>query len=262
MITPPYEISNEFNLTEILAHFDSNYIFDIINDKLENLEYNNILEEPNVVASFEENFKIMNENFPGDSANIRAIREQVYLDIIHTLCDHFNLEFNEEDDTIDKYTLAFYMYDFFISNRNNIMINFYTSFIINNKDSLTRILNLDEYRKSRDTAAVYGKRIYDDQGYGVISANMVKVINNISTMEITLFNIFQSTYTNPEILFFLDNALADKGDFFKDFYCEVLERPDVLPIIITNIRLALQKIVGDISQSSIHELMSYGGELD
>jgi len=262
MITPPYEISNEFNLTEILAHFDSNYIFDIINDKLENLEYNNILEEPNVVASFEENFKIMNENFPGDSANIRAIREQVYLDIIHTLCDHFNLEFNEEDDTIDKYTLAFYMYDFFISNRNNIMINFYTSFIINNKDSLTRILNLDEYRKSRDTAAVYGKRIYDDQGYGVISANMVKVINNISTMEITLFNIFQSTYTNPEILSFLDNALADKGDFFKDFYCEVLERPDVLPIIITNIRLALQKIVGDISQSSIHELMSYGGELD
>ena len=223
MITPPYEISNEFNLTEILAHFDSNYIFDIINDKLENLEYNNILEEPNVVASFEENFKIMNENFPGDSANIRAIREQVYLDIIHTLCDHFNLEFNEEDDTIDKYTLAFYMYDFFISNRNNIMINFYTSFIINNKDSLTRILNLDEYRKSRDTAAVYGKRIYDDQGYGVISANMVKVINNISTMEITLFNIFQSTYTNPEILSFLDNALADKGDFFKDFYCEVLD---------------------------------------
>ena len=260
MITAPYKISNEYNLTEILSRFDSNYIFDIINDKLENVDYTNVLEEPNVVISFEENFKLMNENFPGDTDNIKLIRDQVYTDIINILCDHFNLQFNSELD-VDKCTLAYYLYDFFVSHRNHIMINFYTSFIVNNKDSLIRIFNLDEYRKSKDSAAAYGKRIYDNNEYGAISANMTKVINHITTFDITLYNIFQSTYTNPDVIELLSESIYDKGNFFNDFYTKVLEQPEILPIIITNIRLALQKIVGDVSQSSIHELMSYGGEL-
>lgn len=261
MVTPPYEIANEYNLTEALSHFDSQYIFDIINDKIDNLDFASVLEEPNVVTSFEETFKMMNENFPGDADNIRDIRDQVYIDVIDTLCKRFNLSWNDQDDNIDHYTLAFYLYDFLVSNRNTIMVNFFTAFIMNNKDSLVRVLDVTDYQKSRDTSAVYGRRIYDDQGYGVISANMTKVINYIATIDITLYNIFQSIYTNQEVLYFLDNAVADKGNFFKDFYCSVLDQPDILPIVITNIRLALQRNVGDIGQSTIHEIMSYGGEI-
>lgn len=259
MINPPYEISNEYNITELLSHFDSNYIFDIITDKLDTMDYSSILQEPNVVASFEENFKLMNDNYPGDSQNIRMIRTQVYTDIINILCQRFNLKFNEDDDNIDRYTLAYYLYDFLICNRNNYITNFFTSFIVNNKESLCRFLNLDEYRKSKESSAAYGKRIYDDPMYGAISANMPKVIRHIITIDISLINIFQSTYTNPEVIAFLDNAITDCGDFFRDFYCSVLEQPDIMPIVITNIRLSLQKIVGNISQSNIQEIISYGG---
>ena len=94
MISQPYEISNEFNITELLGHFDSNFIFDIITDKLDNMEYSSVLPEPNVVMSYEENFKIMNDAYPGDSQNIRMIRTQVYTDIINILCKRFNLQFN------------------------------------------------------------------------------------------------------------------------------------------------------------------------
>ena len=219
-----------------------------------------MLPEPNVVVSFEENFKLMTESFPGDAQNIRDIRTQVYSDIILILCDKFNLQFNEADENIDLYTAAFYLYDFLICNRNNIMITFFTSFIAYNKDSLSRFLNLDDYRKSKDSASAYGKRIYSDQKYGIISANMNKVLNHIATLDISLLNILQSVYTSPEVIAFFDNAIADKGNFFKDFYCSALEQPEVLPIIITNIRLSLQKIVGDISPSNIQEIMSYGGE--
>ena len=219
-----------------------------------------MLLEPNVVVSFEENFKLMTESFPGDAQNIRDIRTQVYSDIILILCDKFNLQFNEADENIDLYTAAFYLYDFLICNRNNIMITFFTSFIAYNKDSLSRFLNLDDYRKSKDSASAYGKRIYSDQKYGIISANMNKVLNHIATLDISLLNILQSVYTSPEVIAFFDNAIADKGNFFKDFYCSALEQPEVLPIIITNIRLSLQKIVGDISPSNIQEIMSYGGE--
>lgn len=258
MITPPYEIRNEYNLTEILGRFDSNYIFDIINDKLNNINYYNTLQEPNVVTSFEENFKLMNDNFPGDSDNIRIIREQVYTDIINILCQFYNLQFNEDDDTIDRFTLAYYLYNFLVSEKTIIMVNFYTSFIVNNKDSLVRILNLDEYKKSRESAAIYGKRMYNNNEYGVISANMTKVINHIATLDISLLNIFQSTYVNTMVVELLDRAIMDKGNFFNDYYNAAIQQPDVLPIIITNIRLELQKIVGNTAQSTMEELMVYG----
>ena len=199
----------------------------------------------------------MNDNYPGDSANIRLIRAQVYMDVINILCNRFNLRFNDLDENIDLYTAAYYLYDFLVCNRNNIMVTFFTSFIINNKESLSRFLNLEEYKKSKDSASAYGKRMYDDNQYGIISANMVKVLNHIATLDISLVNIFQSVYSSPEVVAFLDNAVADMGNFFKDHYCEVLNQPEILPIIITNIRLSLQRLVGNIAESTIQQFMSY-----
>lgn len=260
--TQPYQISNEYNITKILSHFDSNYIFDVLEDKLENISFSSSLIESNIVEAYETNFKAMNDQFQGDSQNIRNIREQVYTDIIKILTERFNLQFNTVDPNIDLYTAAYYLYDFLICNRNNILINFFTAFIVNNKDSLCSSLNMEDFRKNKDSAAAYGKHIYkDNQQFAIISANMSTVINYISTLDITLLNIFQSTYKNPKLVLFLDNAFADRGNFFKDFYCGVLNNPEELPIIITNIRLALQNLVGNISPTDIKELLSYGGEL-
>lgn len=260
--TDPYQINNEYNITEILAHFDSDVIFDILEDKLEHIDFASSIIESNIVSSFETNFKAMNEQFPGDSQNIRSIREQTYINIINILTKKFNLQFNYDDPNIDLYTAAYYLYDFVVCNRNNIMINFFTAFIINNKESLCKTLNMEDFRKSKDSASAYGKRIYDDQGYAIISANISQIINYISTLDITLLNIFQSTYVDLKLVAFLDNAFADKGNFFKDFYCSVLNKPEDLPIVITNIRLALQNVVGNISTTHIEELLSYGGELN
>ena len=150
--TQPYQINNEYNVIELLAHFDSNYILDILQDKLENISFASSLIESNIIGAFESNFKAMNDQFSGDSQNIRNIREQVYIDIIRILTEKFNLEFNTVDPNIDLYTAAYYLYDFLICNRNNILINFFTAFIVNNKDSLYDALNLEEYKKNKDSA--------------------------------------------------------------------------------------------------------------
>ena len=39
----PYRINNEYNISEILAHFDSNYIFHTLEDKLEHIDYTSSL---------------------------------------------------------------------------------------------------------------------------------------------------------------------------------------------------------------------------
>jgi hypothetical protein len=257
----PYEITNEFNLTNIMAHFDSNYIFDVLEDKLEHISFATSQIESNMVAAFEQNFRDMNEKFPGDSQNIRTIRLQVYRDIIRILCAKFNLQFNDIDESIDLYNAAYYLYDFTICHRNSIMINFFTAFIINNKEHLCNTLSIDDFRKSKDSASAYGKRVYQDSKFALISANIPSIINYISSLDISLLNIFQSTYKDITLVQFLDNAFADKGNFFRDFYCSILSKPEELPIVITNIRLALQSHVGNISNNDIEEFLSYGGEL-
>jgi hypothetical protein len=257
-----YQNSGEYNITELLAHFDRNYIFDILNDKLESISFSTSIIEPNIVSAFENTFKSMNSQYPGDSQNIRVIREQAYRDIISILTKRFNLRFNTVDDTIDLYTAAYYLYDFTVCNRNNLMINFFTAFIVNNKDSLSSNFNADDYRKGKDSALAYGKRIYDDQKFAMISANIANVIDYISTLDISLLNIFQSSYRDPNIVAFLDNAFADCGNFFKDFYCSILKKPEEMPIVITNIRLALQNVVGNISTNHIEEFLAYSEDQD
>lgn len=245
--TQPYLISNEYNMTELLAHFDSDYIISTMRDKIKNINYYSSIKEPNIIDSFEKNFKIMKEKFPGDESNINLVRTRVYIEILNTLCEAFNLAHNIdlEYNQSNINTAAYYAYDFLVCSRNIIMINFFTSFIINNKDSLYSALNLDAYKKNKDVSALYNKRIYDDSKYAIISTNIEKIIEYISTLDISLLNIFQSTYVNPQVVSFLDETFADRGNFFRDYYCSIVNNKETLPIVITDIRLQLQKIIGN-----------------
>lgn len=238
-----YNISSENNLTELLAHFDSGFVLNIIEDKINNRGYNSI-PESNIIKSFEENFKVMRESFPGDGENINLVRTRVYTEIISILCNGFNLNCILDDST-DLYSAAYYLYDFLICNSAPIMINFFTAFIINNKDSLYNSLNLDSYKKSKDSSTLYNKRIFIDPKYITISANLEMVLQHIVTIDISLENILQTTYVNPQIIMFLSEIITDKGDYFNDFYCKLLSDPNYLPVILTDIRLQLQKILGN-----------------
>ena len=47
----PYIISNEYNITEILAHFDSDYVISTIEDKLEEIDFASSLIQPNIILN-------------------------------------------------------------------------------------------------------------------------------------------------------------------------------------------------------------------
>ena len=59
-----------------------------------------------------------------------------------------------------------------------------------------------------------------------------------------------------EVVSFLDNAFADRGNFFNTYYCSIINHPEDLPIVITNIRLQLQRLVGNINNDSIENLIN------
>ena len=100
------------------------------------------------------------------------------------------------------------------------------------------------------------ERVYTIPLNILISANLEKVINYISTLDVTINNIFASTYVDVKIVDFLNNIIADKGNFFKNFYCSILNKVEILPIVLTDIRLQLQNHIGNISATGIKEYIN------
>lgn len=237
-----YNIYAEGEISYLLSHFNSEYIFDVIND---NIEYNRTKFEtgsnPNVVASFEENFKYLIKRFPSDKGNIDNVRIETYREIINLLCNRFNPQFNDTGD-IEYYSAAYYLYDFLVANFNNYIVLFYSNFIFNEKNTIYDAMNLDVFKKNKDSSTLYGKKMYNDTKLAVINANLELIINNLKTFDFSFDDILSSIYiydrTIPQ---FLSGLVAPYDDFYKNIYCTTISNPDQMPIFLTGIRLAIQR---------------------
>lgn len=118
-----YNMIAEGEIADILSNFNSAYVMDVIDSNLRNrFAYNPTLSNPNIVNSYELNFKGMLANFPTDADNIMSIRQETYLDIINKICNAFNMQYIGDEP--DCYTLAYNVYDLFVSGYARNIINF------------------------------------------------------------------------------------------------------------------------------------------
>ena len=82
-----YNMVAEGEVAELLSNFSNAYIMDVIDSNLKNrFAYNPTISNPNIVNSYEMNFKDMLSRFPTDSENITSIRYETYLNIINKIC--------------------------------------------------------------------------------------------------------------------------------------------------------------------------------
>ena len=250
-----YNINNEYELLEAIRHFDSDYIFSVIEDKIRNINYLGVLKDPNMVDAIEQNFKIMQETFTGDTQNIKIIREQIYLQIIELLCNRFNLQYNTVDPNIDLYTAAKFLYEFLVSSRSDMIIQFFTTAIINYKEFIYNSINSSISRRDKNASTSYAKTVYDDEKYILIASNVGLATNYIYSMDVKLSDIFATVYKDPMIVQFLDNAFADMGNFFKDIYWHDITNPESGPMLISNIKMALHSMV-DTNNATIEDYIN------
>ena len=54
----------------------------------------------------------------------------------------------------------------------------------------------------------------------------------------------------------MDNTFADNGNFFIDYYYSMIRDVTLSPRIITDIRLNLQKLFGDIGQENMQAFIN------
>jgi hypothetical protein len=170
---------------------------------------------------------------------LESTRIDVYREIIRRLCLAHNLTFNPNID-VDYYTAANYLWDFLVSNYREYIINFYTRYIINEKDGLYSALNLDQFKKAKDSTTIYGRMIYDDNQIVIICANIAMVLNYISGFDISVSNILSLSYDINTANYISSLIIDNNGTFFQDYYCKSLNNN--LGIFITDIRLSIQKL--------------------
>lgn len=237
-------LKNARDTSLVIRHFDFEYVLDIIEDNYKRriLGYNPSL--PNVVGIIEQQIKAtyLTDGITAYPQEATALRDDMYVKIINALCKSHGLVFNNTD-SCDYYSLAFYLYDFLISNFRNIIIEFYTSFILKEKTSLYNTINND-MKKNKDSSTTYGKKLYKDQKLAVINANLEDIMNMICGMDIPFEDILKTVYhTNAtNISKYISEHIKAVEDFYQTVYVKEINTYYIKQSILTDIRLALHAI--------------------
>lgn len=243
-----YEVQANNQVASLLAEFDSGYIMGVIEDTLNQLfTHFDTIPRPNIVQSFETNFKEMYNIYQSDLDNINQCRIETYQTIIDFICKKFELRFIQPEN-VDLYTLAYFLYDFFVARMNIYMVQFYVKHIINEKDNLIRLINLEELKKNKDPNFIYNLKAFGNDNMAAIATHLPFVLRTLAAnTQVTDHQIYLYTYgQHPEIVEMIENSVSATIPIFTRFntilFNEALYGP-----VITYIRIQLQQSVSEVN---------------
>ena len=238
-----YEIQANNQISVILSQFDSGYVMDIVEDTLTSL-FNNFdtIAKPNVVQAFESNFKELYSIYPTDISNINQCRLETYMTIIDIICKKYELKYVQPEN-IDIFTIAAYFYDFFVSRFNQYIINFYSRYIMDEKDNIYTNMNLESLKKNKDVSSVYSHLTFNnDEALAVVTANLPTVLRNLAaSTQVPDHLVYYYTYGNqPAVINIFESSLTPIRPLFTRFNSLLFNDLLYGPMIV-NIRLQIQK---------------------
>ena len=241
-----YEIQANNQIAVLLSELDSDYVMNVIEDTLNQIFIQfDIIPRPNIVQSFETTFKELYTIYPTDIDNINALRIETYQTIIRFICDKFSLRFVQTD-TVDLYTLAYYMYDFFVAKLNIYIVAFYVRLLLAEKDNIIHTLQLEETKKT-DPSVVYNKIAFNnDETLSLIATHIPNILQQLAnSMQVTDHIVYSYIYgQQTEIINILESSIVSNIPLFQRFN-ELLFNNALYGPIITYIRLQFQQSISD-----------------
>lgn len=255
-----YNINTEGEVSRILSHFDSNFILNVIRDNLNQRFRYNPIASPNIVNSFEQNFKLIKDNYQTNHDEIDSVRLNTYKEIIDIICQEYKLQFVDYDN-LDYYSAAFYLYDFLVSNFNNYMAFFFANFIYRERNSIYDSLDLNNMKKNKDTSTLYGKKLYKDVKLAIISANIDYIVDNMCSYDIILDSILDYIYPDKNIVAYISSIIVPVEDFYKTNYVAMLAGPS-RHLFLSNIKFEMHKILAPLVQQGINNLQTPPQEIE
>ena len=244
-----FGIVSDNEITSIISNFSDDMIMDIIHRNTANKfrPYQHYV--GNLVGAIESTFKVNQENYPQFYTETIERRNEVYFNILSSLCSLHGLSLNINENT-DLYSLAFVLYDFTISKFTINMINFFANYIIHETNSLYEYLNLRELKKNKDNSSSYSKKLFKgNHKLATIHANLEIVIDSICGFDIDIATLINVSTMDINITSFITNNINEVSNLFKILFVPYIKDPRYRAIIITLVRMRLQELEANIDQS-------------
>lgn len=236
-----YEIQANNQLSVILSQFDADYVVSIVDDTLQRqLNTFDLIGPPNAVLACEDLFKEYYLTYPNEHTNIDIGRDTLYRKIINKICKWMNLTFNQFPNT-DIYTLAYYLYDFYVARFNKYLVTFYDKYLEEEKDQIYASFYLEELgAKNKDMSSIYSKMAFsNDKSIALVVANLQYVLTHLRDMPITDEYIYRLIYRDDVIVNLLLNNITSSSGVFALFN-KILFNPYLYPTVVTHIRMEIQ----------------------
>ena len=236
-------VNTDYAIANILNQLSFDYIYHIVNDSL-NMKFRPYSAPmPNIPYSLEQNFKMQLDAVPSSRDDILQKREEVNLTIIKILCDYYNLSYNASDDV---YSDAFYLYKFLVSDFTNTVVLFYVNYIIQEKKHIYENLNLQDAKKNKDSSYTYSKKLYSNNIIAAIHSNIIPIVKDIATYNISLQDVIDVRYMGDEqnTAYHLNSIISDNG-YFYDYIRSFVTSDTTMADVINSIKLQLQTVTGE-----------------
>lgn len=236
-------VNTDYAIANILNQLSFDYIYHIVNDSL-NMKFRPYSAPmPNIPYSLEQNFKMQLDAVPSSRDDILQKREEVNLTIIKILCDYYNISYNASDDV---YSDAFYLYKFLVSDFTNTVVLFYVNYIIQEKKHIYDNLNLQDAKKNKDSSYTYSKKLYSNNIIAAIHSNIIPIVKDIATYNISLQDVIDVRYMGDEqnTAYHLNSIISDNG-YFYDYIRSFVTSDTTMADVINCIKLQLQTVTGE-----------------
>ena len=243
-IDKAYHLIAEGETTSILANFSTDFIYNVTNDLLmDRYKDFSLIPKVNIVDKLESAFKFLLQQYTYDRDNILITRANIYTQILSIISASTGVKIFYDENT-DVYNLARSVFDFFISSYDNCVFLFLLNFIYEQKDAIYTSLDLEKNKKSKDITTMYNKQMYTDMDMAIINANLDKVLNYIGGMDVPAYDILRRIYannTNIHTLNFMASHIDMDAPLFDVFIKPILTNNVLYPILLTNIKLEIQR---------------------
>lgn len=225
-------ISTDYGIATILGNFSDDFIEDTIKESITYRFRPYGLRSPNYPEILNSRLQSVKDHVIGYEDQVEDKRVDVFISIIDSINSYYGMSIIEDIPDEQLYSLTYILYQIFVSEFTERMLNFYTQYIINNMDNILANLSIE----NKSTKTVYAKKIYNSEKLVTIYDNMGAAIDILASLDIPL-DLLITYLSDQQVSNFICSYIGETGDVFHTGFASYINNPETRADIITNVKL-------------------------